>query len=97
MLLSDGENTSQPDPLALAEVASAAGVHIHAIGVGTEAGTVVEVDGFNVATALDAELLTKIAEVTDGTYHQAGDAAALDEDLQVDRPRVQERRRSHAR
>ena len=29
------------------------------------------------ATALDEDLLKKIAEVTDGTYHQAGDAAAL--------------------
>ena len=29
------------------------------------------------ATALDEDLLKKIAAVTDGTYHQAGDAAAL--------------------
>lgn len=77
VLLSDGENTSRLDPLKLAEVASSAGVRVHAIGVGTEAGTVVQVDGFNVATALDEELLTKIADVTDGTYDQAGDAAAL--------------------
>jgi len=50
VLLSDGENTSRPDPLRLAEVASSAGVPVHAIGVGTPEGTVVEVDGFNVAT-----------------------------------------------
>jgi Ca-activated chloride channel family protein len=79
VLLTDGENTSRPDPLKLAEVASSAGVRIHAIGVGTKEGTVVQVDGFNVATALDEDLLTKIAQVTDGTYHQAGDAAALTE------------------
>ncbi len=77
VLLSDGENTSRPDPLKLAEVAASAGVRIHAIGIGTKQGTVVEVDGFNVATALDDALLTKIADVTDGTYHQAGDAEAL--------------------
>ena len=77
VLLSDGENTSRPDPLALAEVASTAGVHIHTVGLGTEAGTVIEVDGFNVATALDAELLTSIAEVTDGSFQQAADAASL--------------------
>jgi Ca-activated chloride channel homolog len=77
VLFSDGENTSRPDPLKLAEVASSAGVHVHAIGLGTKEGTVVQVDGFNVATALDEDLLTKIAEVTDGTYDQAGDAAAL--------------------
>ena len=77
MLLSDGENTSRPDPLDIAEVVSTAGVHVHAIGVGTEEGTVIEVDGFNIATALDEELLTEIATVTDGTYNQAADAASL--------------------
>ncbi len=92
VLLSDGENTSRLDPLKLAEVASSAGVRIHAIGVGTKEGTVVQIDGFSVATALDEDLLKQIAEVTDGTYHQAGDAEALDGDLQVDRPRVQARR-----
>ena len=91
VLLSDGENTSRPDPLKLAEVASSAGVRIHAIGVGTTEGTVVQIDGFSVATALDEDLLKEIAEVTDGTYDQAGDAAALARDLQVDRPRVQAR------
>ena len=74
VLLSDGENTTRPDPLKLAEVASTAGVRVHAIGVGTEQGTVVEVDGFNVATALDADMLRQIADVTDGTYNQASDA-----------------------
>ena len=78
VLLSDGENTSRPDPLQLAEVASTAGVRVHAIGIGTPEGTVVEVDGFNVATALDEEQLTRIAEVTDGSYQRAGDAAALE-------------------
>jgi len=78
VLLSDGENTSRPDPLALAEVASTAGVAVHAIGIGTPEGTVVEIDGFNVATALDEELLTEIAEVTDGTYNRAADAEALE-------------------
>lgn len=77
VLLSDGENTARPDPLALAEVASTAGVHVHAIGVGTEQGTVVQVDGFSVATALDAAMLKKIADTTDGSYDQASDAAAL--------------------
>ena len=97
VLLSDGENTSRPDPLELAEVASTAGVRIHPIGLGTEEGTVVQIDGFSVATALDADLLKKIAQTTDGTYHQASDAAALDADLQVDRPRVQDASRSRAR
>jgi Ca-activated chloride channel family protein len=77
VLLSDGENTSRPDPLDIAKVASTAGVPVHAIGIGTKQGTVIEVDGFNIATALDEELLKKIANVTDGTYDHAADAATL--------------------
>ena len=77
VLLSDGENTSRPDPLTIAEVASTAGVHVHTIGVGTKQGTVVQINGFNVATALDADMLKKIANTTDGTYNQATDAASL--------------------
>jgi len=77
VLLSDGENTARPDPLTVAEVASTAGVHIHTIGVGTKEGTVVQINGFNVATALDADMLKKIAATTDGTYDQATDARAL--------------------
>lgn len=77
VLLSDGENTSRVDPLKLAEVASSAGVRIHAIGVGTKEGTTVKIDGFSVATALDEDLLQQIAEISNGTYDQAGNAAAL--------------------
>lgn len=77
VLLSDGENTSSPDPLTVAEVASSAGVRVHAIGLGTTEGAVVQVDDFSVATALDEDLLTEIAEVTDGTYAAAEDAATL--------------------
>lgn len=77
VLLSDGENTSRPDPLDIAEVSSTAGVPVHAIGIGTKQGAVIEVEGFNIATALDEELLKEIAHVTDGTYDHAADAAAL--------------------
>jgi Ca-activated chloride channel family protein len=77
VLLSDGENTSPLDPLNIAQVASTAGVHIHAIGLGTKGGTVVRIGGFSVATALDADMLKKIADTTDGTYNQATDAASL--------------------
>jgi Ca-activated chloride channel homolog len=77
ILLSDGENTSGPDPLSLAEVVSTAGVRVHAIGIGTAQGTVVQLNGFSVATALDAGLLRQISKVTDGTYHQAADAKSL--------------------
>jgi Ca-activated chloride channel homolog len=77
VLLSDGENTSRLDPVSLAQVASTAGVRIHAVGIGTREGTVVQIDGFSVATALDEDLLKKIAQTTDGTYDHAVDAQAL--------------------
>jgi Ca-activated chloride channel homolog len=77
ILLSDGENTSDPDPLDVAELAAVAGVKIYPIGLGSPDGTVVEVDGFNVATALDEQLLEDIASVTDGHYFRAEDANEL--------------------
>ncbi|MDP9464809.1 MAG: VWA domain-containing protein [Actinomycetota bacterium] len=79
VLLSDGENTGGPDPIAAAELAANAGLHISTIGIGSQDGAVIEVDGFQVATVLDAELLTDIAENTGGTYYAANDAASLDE------------------
>jgi Ca-activated chloride channel family protein len=77
VLLSDGENTTNPDPLEVAKLASAAGVHIYPIGIGSPNGTVVEVDGFSMATALDEKLLKEVALVTDGAYFRAQDSASL--------------------
>jgi Ca-activated chloride channel family protein len=77
ILLTDGEDTGGPDPAALADLASSAGVRIETIGLGTPQGTVIEVDGFSIATALDAPTLQAIADRTGGTYHAASDAAAL--------------------
>ena len=64
MLLSDGEDTGGPDAVAAAELAATAGVHIETIGVGTVEGATIEVDGYQVATALNEELLTEVAETT---------------------------------
>jgi Ca-activated chloride channel family protein len=77
VVFSDGENTSGPDPVAMAQVASVAGVRVHTVGVGTPGGTVVKVNGFNVATALDQATLQKMASVSNGSYHTGGDAATL--------------------
>jgi Ca-activated chloride channel homolog len=77
VLLSDGDNTAALDPLALASVASQAGVRIFPIGIGSPNGAVVDIDGFQVATALDANLLRGVANRSGGTYFSAGDATAL--------------------
>jgi Ca-activated chloride channel family protein len=77
VLLSDGENTTEPDPLEIADLASTAGVRIYPIGVGDPRGTVLEVDGFQVSTALDEGVLRAIADATDGRYYAARDASSL--------------------
>ena len=79
VLLTDGENTSGPDPLNLADLASAAGVKIYPIGLGSAAGTVLEVNGFSIATHLDEETLKQIAEVSGGTYYNATDSSSLNQ------------------
>jgi Ca-activated chloride channel family protein len=71
VLLTDGENTADPDPLAAAQTASDRGVRIHTIGIGTAAGTTLEVDGFAVHTRLDEVMLQQISELTGGTYYNA--------------------------
>jgi Ca-activated chloride channel family protein len=77
VLLSDGENTSGPDADAVAQLASTAGVHIFPIGIGSTQGTVLKIDGFSVATALDEQSLQQIASVTNGKYFNATDSATL--------------------
>lgn len=83
IMLTDGENTEQPDPLAMADLASVAGVKIYPIGLGSPRGTVIDIDGYQVATALDEPLLTQIAQTTDGTYYAAADADGLAQVLQT--------------
>jgi Ca-activated chloride channel family protein len=77
VVFSDGQNTGGPDAAAAAELAAAAGVRIQAVGVGTAQGATVEVDGYQLGTALDEALLTTVAQVTGGAYQQSGDAQAL--------------------
>jgi len=77
VLFSDGENTAEPDPVVVAELASSAGVRVYPVGIGSPRGTVIEVDGFQLATALDEPTLRALAERTDGRYVAAADATAL--------------------
>ena len=77
VLISDGEDTSQANPVTMARLASSAGVRIQTIGVGTVAGTTVQIGGFSVATALDPQTLEDVAKVANGAYHQVDDRAAV--------------------
>ncbi|AGL13778.1 VWA domain-containing protein [Actinoplanes sp. N902-109] len=77
VVFSDGQQTGGPDAEAAAEVSAAAGVRIQTVGVGTTKGATVEVDGYQLSTALDESLLTTVAQTTGGAYHRAGDEATL--------------------
>lgn len=77
VLLSDGESTSPVDPIVVAQLATNAGVRVFPIGIGSPEGAVVEIDGYQVATSLNEELLQEIARITGGTYYVAEDAESL--------------------
>jgi Ca-activated chloride channel homolog len=81
VLFSDGEDQggSSDAVTAAATIAQNAGVHIEAVGVGTADGATVEIDGYQLHTALDTEQLTAIAQVTGGTYHGASETEQLDD------------------
>ena len=81
VLISDGEDQggSSDAVTAAATIAQNAGVHIETVGVGTANGATVEIDGYQLHTALDTERLTAIAQITGGHYHPASDAEQLDD------------------
>ena len=71
--MTDGENTVPPDPVEAAQAAKDRGVRIDTVGIGSPAGTTLEVEGFKVHTQLDEATLQQIADTTDGTYYPAAD------------------------
>jgi Ca-activated chloride channel family protein len=77
VLLSDGENNESPDPLAAAQTAANMGVRIYTVGIGSAAGTTLNLDGFQVFTQLDEATLQQISQLTGGTYYSATNAQQL--------------------
>jgi Ca-activated chloride channel family protein len=71
VLLTDGENNERPDPIAAAELAAEYGVRIYPIGIGSEGGATITIEGFTVRSRLDPALLAEIAQITDGEYFTA--------------------------
>jgi Ca-activated chloride channel homolog len=71
VMLTDGENNEDPDPMAAAQAAADRGVRIYTVGLGSPAGTNIEVDGFTIHTQLNEDLLTKISAITNGSYYNA--------------------------
>ena len=75
IVLSDGENNERPDPVTAATAAANRGIRVVTLGVGTTAGTTLDLDGFRVQTKLDEATLQSIADTTAGTYLPADQAA----------------------
>ena len=77
VLLTDGENTQSPDPLAAAQTAADRGVRIYTVGIGSTAGATLHIDGFTVRSRLDEQTLRQIAQLTGGAYFNAANAGDL--------------------
>jgi Ca-activated chloride channel family protein len=77
VLLTDGENTQLPDPLAAAHTAADRGVRIDTVGIGSTAGATLHIDGFTVRSRLDEHTLRQIAQLTGGVYDNAASAGDL--------------------
>src|SRR5215208_3760309 len=61
VLLSDGENNQEPDPILAADLAADLGVRIYTVGIGSTTGATIEVEGFTVHSQLDEMLLRAIS------------------------------------
>ena len=77
VMLTDGENNEQPDPLAAAQLAAKQGVRVYTVGLGSPQGVLLHVNGFTVHTQLDEPSLKQIAQITGAAYYNAQSAQEL--------------------
>lgn len=77
VLLSDGQSNTGPEPMKIVEVAAQHGVRIHTVGVGTQEGDTLSVDGWSMRVRLDDEVLKRIAAQSGGEYFRAENADEL--------------------
>jgi Ca-activated chloride channel homolog len=78
ILLSDGENNESPDPLEAAKTAAELGVRIYTVGIGSVAGSILEIEGFTIHSQLNEAMLEQIADITDAAYFSAASAEELE-------------------
>lgn len=79
VLLTDGENTTGPDPVASAQLAADLGVRVYTVGLGTVEGAVIRFLGNSMIVRVDVPALQEIARLTDGAFYQAVTANELRE------------------
>ncbi|MEI7445362.1 MAG: VWA domain-containing protein [Burkholderiales bacterium] len=77
VLLSDGQSTTGPDPVAAAKLAAERGVRVYTVGIGTAKGEVLRTDGWSMRVSLDESGLKTVADLTRGEYFLADSATEL--------------------
>lgn len=77
ILMTDGRNTSGPDPLDVARMASHLGVRVYTIGFGSANGQMVSFYGRSIRAVLDEDTLKKMATITAAQYFHATTALEL--------------------
>jgi len=77
VLLSDGAATSGPNPVEAAQLAADRGVRVYTVGLGTEEGAVVKLDGISMRVQMEEEVLKEIADVTLARFFMADNAEDL--------------------
>lgn len=77
VLLTDGENNQNPDPIAAADLAADLGVRLYTVGVGSTQGIDLKVEGFVVHTQLNEEMLRAVSDITGGQYYNAANEDEL--------------------
>lgn len=89
VLLTDGENNMNPDPMVAAQYAVQRGVRIHTIAIGSPEGIQLTVNGFTVFTKVDEAMLKNIADTTGGSYFNAQNEDDLRTVYESIEPRLQ--------
>jgi len=77
VLLSDGENNQNPDPMQAADLAADLGVRVYTVGIGSIAGSDINIEGFTVHSQLNEPLMRSIADDTGGKYYSAANEKEL--------------------
>lgn len=77
ILMTDGRNTSGPDPLDTARAAANLGVRVYTIGFGSSKGEIVSFYGRAIRAVLDEDTLKKMATITAAEYFHATTALEL--------------------
>jgi Ca-activated chloride channel homolog len=77
VLLSDGENNENPDPILAADLAADLGVRVYTIGIGSVNGAILDIEGFTVHSQLNEPMLQEISNISGGEYYNAGNEEEL--------------------